>query len=61
MSLTLGSGIKLDQHQEATHRVPSRGRARRMQMKLTNAEGRVRLLAVEQEAIEEGRGMGTKT
>ena len=61
MELTKGSGIKLDQHQEATHRVPSRGRARRMQLKLTNSEGRVRLLAVENEAIEEGRGMGTKT
>jgi hypothetical protein len=61
MELTLGSGIKLDQHQEATHRVPGRARARRMQIKLSNTEGRVRLLAVENETIEVGREMGIKT
>lgn len=58
MSLTIGSGIKLDQHQEFPRRVPGQGRGRTMQVSLSNTEGRTRLLAAQTDGIGISRGAG---
>jgi hypothetical protein len=49
--IQLRSGIKLGSHQEAQHRVVPKARGRAVQVKITNTQGRIRVLAVGYEGL----------